>query len=184
MSRAPFFDALCGSLRCASSNSQLNAVPRQNSDLLSNQADEFIIRLGQSGRKTGRMIRLRKLLAAQAAQFPQSRRDQLLENLAPRQQLAVLKRPHPPPRFAPLTDCSGPCCGSFDRTENGHRSSPDERPLPSDIGQGSSCVGPGSRGIEAGSKKKYAKSRVVPVGPVNLITSKIPQETRIEPRPM
>ena len=45
------------------------------------------------------MLRLRSLLSVRAAQFLRSRRDLLSENLALRQQLAVLKRRHPQPRF-------------------------------------------------------------------------------------
>ena len=46
------------------------------------------------------MLRLMKLLAIMAIQIFRSRRDLLLENLALRQQLAVLKQRHPQPRFA------------------------------------------------------------------------------------
>jgi putative transposase len=46
------------------------------------------------------MLRLMKLLAIMAIQIFRSRRDLLLENLALRQQLAVLRQRHPQPRFA------------------------------------------------------------------------------------
>jgi transposase InsO family protein len=46
------------------------------------------------------MLRLPRLLAVLATRFFRSRRDLLLENLALRQQLAVLKQKHPQPRFA------------------------------------------------------------------------------------
>lgn len=47
------------------------------------------------------MARFLGLLSALASQFFRSRRDLLLENLALRQQLAILRRRHPQPRFAP-----------------------------------------------------------------------------------
>ena len=46
------------------------------------------------------MLRLLRLLSIICARFFRSRRDLLLENLALRQQLAVLKQKHPQPRFA------------------------------------------------------------------------------------
>jgi putative transposase len=46
------------------------------------------------------MLRLLRLLSIVIIQLFHSRRDLLLENLALRQQLAVLKRRHPQPRFA------------------------------------------------------------------------------------
>jgi putative transposase len=46
------------------------------------------------------MLRLLKLLAIMAIQIFRSRSDLLLENIALRQQLAVLRRKHPQPRFA------------------------------------------------------------------------------------
>jgi putative transposase len=46
------------------------------------------------------MLRLLKLLAMMATQIVRSRSDLLLENLALRQQLTVLRRKHPQPRFA------------------------------------------------------------------------------------
>jgi transposase InsO family protein len=50
--------------------------------------------------KTGFMLRLLRLLFVLAARPIRSRRDLLLENLALRQQLAVLKERHPQPRFS------------------------------------------------------------------------------------
>src|SRR6202048_3085054 len=50
--------------------------------------------------KHGFMQRLLSLLSVLATRFFRSRRDLLLENLALRQQLAVLKVRHPQPRFA------------------------------------------------------------------------------------
>ncbi len=67
--------------------------------LPSNQANALFYASGQSACQTGRMIRLLGLMVALIAQFHRSRRDLLLENLALRQQLAVLKRRHPQPRF-------------------------------------------------------------------------------------
>jgi hypothetical protein len=46
------------------------------------------------------MQRMLSLLSVLATRFFRSRRDLLLENLALRQQLAVLKVRHPQPRFA------------------------------------------------------------------------------------
>ena len=46
------------------------------------------------------MLRLLRLLSILATQLFRSRRDLLLENMALRQQLAVLKQRHPQPRFA------------------------------------------------------------------------------------
>jgi hypothetical protein len=46
------------------------------------------------------MLRLLRLLSILAAQSLRSRRDLLLENLALRQQLAVLKQKYPQTRFA------------------------------------------------------------------------------------
>ena len=46
------------------------------------------------------MLRSLRLLVVLFARLFRSRRDLLLENLALRQQLGVLKQKHPPPRFA------------------------------------------------------------------------------------
>src|SRR5664280_3004506 len=46
------------------------------------------------------MLRLLRLLFVLALRSVRSRRDLLLENMVLRQQLAVLKRRHPKPRFA------------------------------------------------------------------------------------
>lgn len=67
-------------------------MARQNSDPLSNQADEGLIRFGLPPCKTGLMLRLLRLLSLWATRFFRSRRVLLLENLAVRQQLAVLKQ--------------------------------------------------------------------------------------------
>ena len=75
-------------------------MARQNSDPLSNQADEGLIRFGLPPCKTGLMLRLLRLLSLWATRFFRSRRVLLLENLAVRQQLAVLKQKHPQPRLA------------------------------------------------------------------------------------
>jgi hypothetical protein len=72
-------------------------VPRQNNDLPWNQEDEGFIRLGLSECKTGPMVCLLRLLPVLASRLFRTRRDILLENLALRQQLAVLKRKHPKP---------------------------------------------------------------------------------------
>src|SRR5271170_6194308 len=78
-------------------------VARQNSDLLLNHDDEPSIQCGLSPCTTFRMLRLVKLLPVPVIRFFSSRRDLLLENLALRQQLAVLKRRHSHPRLA-VTD--------------------------------------------------------------------------------
>src|ERR1035438_3888877 len=75
------------------------AVPRQNNHLPWNQEDEELIRLDRSECKTGSMLWLLRLLPVLASRFFRSRRDLLLENLALRQQLAVLKRKRPQPRL-------------------------------------------------------------------------------------
>jgi hypothetical protein len=58
------------------------------------------IRFGVSPCKTGRMLRLLRLSFVLLVRSVRSRRDLLLENLALRQQLAVLKKRPPQPRFA------------------------------------------------------------------------------------
>ena len=85
----------------------MNPVARQSTDLLSNEEDERFVRFGQSPCKTGLMLRLLRLLPVLATRFFRSRRDLLLENLALRQQLAVLKRRHRQPRFGPSEKLSG-----------------------------------------------------------------------------
>ena len=50
--------------------------------------------------KTGLMLRLLRLLSTLPIRFSCSRRDLLLENLALRQQLVVLRQRWPQPRFA------------------------------------------------------------------------------------
>jgi hypothetical protein len=74
--------------------------PRQNSNLPSNQADGRIAQRALNPCKTGFMIRLLGLLPFLFARFFRSRRDLLLENVALRQQLGVLKQRHLRPRFA------------------------------------------------------------------------------------
>ena len=70
----------------------IKVVPRQNNDLPWNQEDEGFIGLGLSECKTGPMLCLLRLLPALVSRLFRSRHDLLLENLALRQQLAVLKR--------------------------------------------------------------------------------------------
>jgi hypothetical protein len=72
-------------------------VARQNCDLPLSQTDELCLQFGRSPCKTGLML---KLLSVLATQFFRSRRDPLLENLALRQQLAVLRQRRPQPRLA------------------------------------------------------------------------------------
>src|SRR5271168_2045572 len=59
-----------------------------------------LYRSGLSACHTALMLRLLRLLAVPVIGFFRSRRDLLLENLALRQQLAVLKRRHSRPRLA------------------------------------------------------------------------------------
>src|ERR1035438_3771562 len=80
--------------------SRLRAVSRQNNDLPLNQADRLFAPLYLFTCKTGLMLRMFRVLSAVLPQFFRSRRDLLLENLALRQQLAVLRARHPQPRFS------------------------------------------------------------------------------------
>src|ERR1035441_2963836 len=75
------------------------AVPRQNYDRLSNQVHKPGIQLGSFTCKAGLMLRPLRLILVLYSRFFHSRRDLLLENLALRQQLGVLQRRHPQPRF-------------------------------------------------------------------------------------
>ena len=75
-------------------------MARQNNDLLSNQVYKLRIQIGLSPCKTGLMLRLLRLLLILPVRFLCSRRDLVLENLALRQQLTVLRRRHPLPRFS------------------------------------------------------------------------------------
>jgi hypothetical protein len=78
-------------------------VARQNSDLLLNQSDELCALRCRSPMRDWLMLRLLRLLPVLAIRLFRSRRELLLENLALRQQLTVLKQRHPQPRFA-ITD--------------------------------------------------------------------------------
>jgi hypothetical protein len=89
----------------------------QNNDLLSNQAGTLSIQFDQSQCKTGLMLRQLRVLSILPFRFSCSRRDLVLENLALRQQLTVLKRRIPrnstivsrgmpanlPPKLSPST---------------------------------------------------------------------------------
>jgi len=75
-------------------------VPCQNSDRLSNHVDKLYVRFGLSVCKTEDMLPLLRLLLTLPIRFFRSRCDLLLENLALRQQLTVLNKKHPKPRFA------------------------------------------------------------------------------------
>jgi len=72
----------------------------KNTDLPSNQADEWCADLALSTCKTGLMLCLLRLLFVLPTEIFGTRRDLLLETLALRQQLAVLKQRYPRPRFA------------------------------------------------------------------------------------
>ncbi len=94
------------------------------------------------------MLRLLKLLPVLAIRLFRSRRELLLENLALRQQLTVLKQRHPQPRFA-ITDKL--FCVMLRRLWYGWKCAlvlvrPETR-LSVGIGPDSSCTGSGSRGI-------------------------------------
>ena len=75
-------------------------VPRQNTDLSSNQEYRLDVNFGPLTCKTDLMLRHLRLLAVLFARFLRSRRNLLLENLALRQQLSVFKQEHPQPRLA------------------------------------------------------------------------------------
>ena len=75
-------------------------VPRQNSDLRANQIDSSVSGFAGSSVSNWVMLRLLRLLFVVVARCFHSRRDLLLENLALRQQLGVLKGRHPQIRFA------------------------------------------------------------------------------------
>src|ERR1035438_1462924 len=79
-------------LACAHQSKISFPVPRQISDLLSNQGDKWCTQFGLSPCKTDRMLRQLRLLFVTLARFFRSRRDLILENVALRQQLAVLRR--------------------------------------------------------------------------------------------
>ena len=78
---------------------QVAVVPRQNYDRLSNQVHKPGIQFGSFTCKTGLMLRPLRLILVLYSRFFHSRRDLLLENLALRQQLGVLQRRRPQPRF-------------------------------------------------------------------------------------
>src|SRR5271155_3184774 len=94
------------------------------------------------------MLRILSLLLVLAAQSFSARRDLLLENLAFRQQLTVLKRGHPQPRFAPLTGCLGDIAAVLVRIETGVDSRPAGKPWCDGTVPDSRCTGVGSRGIK------------------------------------
>src|ERR1035441_7033170 len=74
-------------------------VPRQNYDRLSNQVHKPVIQFGSFTCKTDLMLRPLRIILVLYSRFFHSRRDLLLENLALRQQLGVLQRRRPQPRF-------------------------------------------------------------------------------------
>jgi hypothetical protein len=78
---------------------RLTVVPRQNYNRLSNQVLRVSIQFGLFTCKTGFMLRPLRLLLFHFSGFFHSRHNLLLENLALRQQLCVLKRRYPQPRF-------------------------------------------------------------------------------------
>src|ERR1039458_7845579 len=69
--------------------------------------------------QTGSMLRLLRLLFVLFVRSFCSRRDLLLENLALRQQLAVLKERRPRPRFSPSDSFFWPPCARS--CPNGHQ---------------------------------------------------------------
>jgi hypothetical protein len=96
------------------------AVPRQNIELLSNQVPELGVRFGRFPCKTALMLRLLRLLVVLSTRNLCSRRDLVLENLALRQQLGVLKQKYLIRDLQFLTDCSGLSCGGFGPAGGGH----------------------------------------------------------------
>ena len=82
------------------SSSMVRAVACQNNDLPSNQGDDRCTRQDLPPCRIVLMLGLLRLLFVLPTQFVCSRRDLLLENLALRQQLAVLRQRHPQLRFA------------------------------------------------------------------------------------
>jgi putative transposase len=82
------------------SNWVSGVVPRQNSDQLSNHAPRLSTRFGLPSCKTEGMLPVLRLLFVWTARLSRSRRNLFLENLALRQQLAVLNKRRPKPRFA------------------------------------------------------------------------------------
>jgi hypothetical protein len=95
---------LCASTLAAAQSTDATisgvVMSRQNSDLHLNQADQRCIPFCSHSCKTGPMLTLLKLLSTFPTRFFRSRRDLLLENLALRQQLAVLRQRRPQTRFA------------------------------------------------------------------------------------
>jgi hypothetical protein len=87
------------------------------------------------------MLRLLRLLPIISAGFFRSRRNLVLENLALRQQLAVLIQTQPQPRFAVLDK-------QFWVVPGWLEAGIDRAPLYDGIGQGSRCIGRGFHGIE------------------------------------
>jgi hypothetical protein len=75
-------------------------VPRQNTDLLQDQAHEQDDESAQVSRKTGLMLRWLRIFVVLLARCFSSHRDLMLKNLALLQQLSVLKRRRPQSRFA------------------------------------------------------------------------------------
>jgi hypothetical protein len=81
-------------------NLHLSLVPRQNCDLPLNQSNRTVSVSPSIPCQTGSMLRLLRLLFVLTVRSLYSRRDLLLENLALRQQLAVLRKRHPRARFS------------------------------------------------------------------------------------
>src|ERR1035438_9274113 len=77
----------------------MRGVPRQNYDRLSNQVHKPGIQFGSFTCKTGLMLRPLRLILVLYSRFFYSHRAMVLENLALRQQLGVLQRRRPQPRF-------------------------------------------------------------------------------------
>src|SRR5271167_2824992 len=75
-------------------------MPRTRPSLASIRRSTATSNLFGSACNTALMLRFLRLLAVPVIGFFRSRRDLLLENLALRQQLAVLKRRHSRPRLA------------------------------------------------------------------------------------
>src|SRR3984885_11526970 len=94
------------------------------------------------------MLRLLRLLFVLFVRSFCSRRDLLLENLALRQQLAVVKERRPRPRFPPLIGCFGRPCAASVPNGSVHLFWCSRRQSFAGIVPDSKCTGISSRGTE------------------------------------
>ena len=122
-------------------------VPRQNNELLSNEVHKLCVRFGLFPCKTALMLSLLRLLVVLSTRDLCSRRDLVLENLALRQQLGVLKQKHPRPRLEASDRLFWVVCGGSGPAGRWHWSLSSRRPSFVGTVQDSSSIGRGSRGI-------------------------------------